>query len=336
MHPYGASREALSLARFVEARGGREVALLPMLGPLDSLSNPAAAASSSSSSSSAAASACFLGPGGGSLPPATAYVPSAHDLVARPLGPLSVSLATEARALRRLADLCAQQVRALPLGRSVVPSRACVPSPGPNPCAPQLSRHAARPPPPPPPPPALADAAAAARAVNAAALIRGEEAVCRHWLRAAEAFAPALERAATLEADGDGDAGGEGGSGGGETRQALLALRDGLAAAAALPASVEEDAVLRACSDQALGEYCREAVLPLLDRAIAKQAGVARGLRMAGRRGGDEQQGGGGRPVQRPRRLPAAGLRLVRVKTGHRIRKVAASRLYRKTSQQDT
>ena len=104
MHPFGPTREALSLARFVAARGGREVALLPMLGPTDTL--PRAPAPTSPTDSQG----CFVGPGGGPLPPATAYVPVAHDLVARPVGALGVSLATEARALRLVAALCAQQV----------------------------------------------------------------------------------------------------------------------------------------------------------------------------------------------------------------------------------
>jgi len=194
----------------------------------------------------------------------------------------------------------------------------------------QLARHATRPP---APTTAVIDAAAASRAAHALALVRGEVAVCRHWVRAAQAFAPALERAAALEEE-DEEAAGEGDGSGTE---ALRALRDSLTGAAPntfLPQAGEgegegDDPVLRACSDQALGEYCREAVLPLLDRALLhKKKALAAGTNSGALVGDADEQAVGARLSARClRRLtPAGGVRLVRVRRGHRIRKVVVRR----------
>jgi len=333
MHPFGPSREALSLARFVAARGGREVALLPMLGPTDTLPRPPATTPAPPSPTDSPG--CFLGPGGGALPPATAYVPAVHDLLARPVGALGVSLATEVRALRLVAALCAQQVLPLLLliddGLVFVSISSLyrrlfhlfV----------QLARHGTRAP---APTTAVIDGAVA----HAQALVRGEVAVCRHWVRAAQAFAPALERAAALEEEG------EGGAGDGSGAEALQALRDALTAAAPhaafdVPGPGEEGKedegrgggdddpwqLLRACSDQALGEYCREALLPLLDRALHKKRTHAAGTNSSASLGGADEKGGARLSARCPRPLtPTGGVRLVRVRRGHRIRKVVVRR----------
>jgi len=260
-------------------------------------------------------------------------VPAVHDLVARPVGALGVSLATEARALRLVAALCAQQVLPLLLllllliddGLVVVSTSSLyrrlfhlfV----------QLARHATRPP---APTTAVIDGAAASRAAHALALVRGEVAVCRHWVRAAQAFAPALERAAALEEEEEGGAGEGAGSG----AEALRALRDSLTDTAPHtafdfpgPGAVDgggDDPLLRACSDQALGEYCREAVLPLLDRALHKKRTHAAGTH-SGAWVGDADGECGDRHIRRWRRPLTVAVRLVRVRRGHRIRKVVVA-----------
>ena len=61
----GSSREALSLARFVSARGGREVVMLPLLGHTNT---------------STTTSACHDPSPSPSPPTTTGYVASAHDL----------------------------------------------------------------------------------------------------------------------------------------------------------------------------------------------------------------------------------------------------------------
>ena len=86
--------------------------------------------------------------------------------------------------------------------------------------------------------------------------------------------------------------------------------------------------MLRACSDQALDEYCREAVLPLLDRALLhKKKALAAGTNSGALVGDADEQGGARLPARCLRRLaPAGGVRLMRVRRGHRIRKVVVRR----------